>query len=244
MARTRDGWWPTGDVAYADADGDLFLVDRLGELILVSGFNVYPHEVELVLGGHPGVAEAAVVPMADAATGQAVKAYVVRAADAAVSADELAGALRAQPRPVQVPGGDRVRAGAAALGDRQGAQGLAGPEVGDEPRRRAGTADADHPGAAAISATWPRRRWPGSPAASGEAWREVDVDSDPDLQAEYWDRVPVILLDGEEHGYWRVEEERLLRDLRCAKVGRVSGGAWGTWSGTGTARCSTTWNSS
>ena len=50
--------------------------------------------------------------------------------------------------------------------------------------------------------------------ASGEDWREVDVDSDPRLQAEYWDRVPVILLDGKEHGYWRVEEERLLRDLQ------------------------------
>ena len=51
-------------------------------------------------------------------------------------------------------------------------------------------------------------------SASGQEWREVDVDSDPQLQAEYWDRVPVILLDGREHGYWRVEEERLLRDLR------------------------------
>ncbi|MDT5024128.1 MAG: hypothetical protein QOE61_554 [Micromonosporaceae bacterium] len=50
--------------------------------------------------------------------------------------------------------------------------------------------------------------------ATGEDWREVDVDSDPRLQAEYWDRVPVILLDGKEHGYWRVEEERLLRDLQ------------------------------
>ena len=50
-------------------------------------------------------------------------------------------------------------------------------------------------------------------AATGETWREVDVDSDPELRAEYSDRVPVILLDGEEHGYWRVEEERLLRDL-------------------------------
>jgi len=48
---------------------------------------------------------------------------------------------------------------------------------------------------------------------SGEQWREVDVDSDPQLQAEYWDRVPVILLDGKEHGYWRVEEDRLLQDL-------------------------------
>jgi glutaredoxin len=50
-------------------------------------------------------------------------------------------------------------------------------------------------------------------AETGEQWVEVDVDSDPDLQAEYWDRVPVILLDGKEHGYWRVEEDRLRRDL-------------------------------
>jgi glutaredoxin len=48
---------------------------------------------------------------------------------------------------------------------------------------------------------------------SGVAWQEVDVDSDPELQAEYWDRVPVILLDGKEQGYWRVEEDRLLRDI-------------------------------
>ena len=50
-------------------------------------------------------------------------------------------------------------------------------------------------------------------ASAGVQWREVDVDADADLQAEYWDRVPVILLDGREHGYWRVEEDRLLRDL-------------------------------
>jgi glutaredoxin len=52
---------------------------------------------------------------------------------------------------------------------------------------------------------------------AGERWREVDVDSDPELQAEYSERVPVILLDGKEHGYWRVEEERLLRDLQGPK---------------------------
>jgi glutaredoxin len=50
-------------------------------------------------------------------------------------------------------------------------------------------------------------------AASGETWTEVDVDSSPDLAYEYGDRVPVILLDGKEHGYWRVEEARLLGDL-------------------------------
>ncbi|QLQ38084.2 AMP-binding protein [Micromonospora robiginosa] len=82
-----DGWWATGDVAYADDDGDLFLVDRLGELILVNGFNVYPHEVELVLQAHPGVAESAVLGVPHPRTGETVRAYVVRAAE--VSAEEL-----------------------------------------------------------------------------------------------------------------------------------------------------------
>jgi hypothetical protein len=50
-------------------------------------------------------------------------------------------------------------------------------------------------------------------AATGESWHEVDVDGDPDLRDEYSDRVPVVLLDGREHGYWRVEEDRLRRDL-------------------------------
>ncbi|HYN95718.1 MAG TPA: glutaredoxin family protein [Pilimelia sp.] len=50
-------------------------------------------------------------------------------------------------------------------------------------------------------------------AATGETWVAIDVDSDIELEREYGDRVPVVLLDGREHGYWRVEEERLLRDL-------------------------------
>jgi long-chain acyl-CoA synthetase len=75
---TADGWWATGDVAYADGDGDLFLVDRIGELILVSGFNVYPHEVEQVLVSHPDVVEAAALGMPNEQTGQTVKAFVVR----------------------------------------------------------------------------------------------------------------------------------------------------------------------
>jgi long-chain acyl-CoA synthetase len=82
-----EGWWATGDVAYADGDGDLFLVDRLRELILVSGFNVYPTEVEMVLQSHPAVREAAVLGVPHPYTGQAVKAYVV--ASAPVTAEEL-----------------------------------------------------------------------------------------------------------------------------------------------------------
>jgi long-chain acyl-CoA synthetase len=73
-----DGWWATGDVAYADDEGDLYLVDRRKELILVSGFNVYPAEVEAVLAGHPDVLEAAVLGEPDPARGdETVLAYVV-----------------------------------------------------------------------------------------------------------------------------------------------------------------------
>ncbi|GIF64935.1 long-chain acyl-CoA synthetase [Asanoa ishikariensis] len=84
-----DGWWATGDIAYADADGDLFIVDRRGELIIVNGFNVYPREVEQVLEAHPGVAEAAVIGVPHPYTGQTVKAFVVRAPGTEVDPDEL-----------------------------------------------------------------------------------------------------------------------------------------------------------
>jgi long-chain acyl-CoA synthetase len=72
-----DGWWRTGDVAYADQDGDLHLVDRIKDLVIVNGFNVYPREVEEVLLGHPDIAQAAVVSVPDRRTGEAVKAVVV-----------------------------------------------------------------------------------------------------------------------------------------------------------------------
>jgi long-chain acyl-CoA synthetase len=72
-----DGWFHTGDVAYADNDGDLFLVDRIRELILVSGFNVYPREVEEVIGQHPDVAEVAAIGVPHPYTGETVRALVV-----------------------------------------------------------------------------------------------------------------------------------------------------------------------
>ncbi|WP_229067958.1 class I adenylate-forming enzyme family protein [Actinoplanes sp. DH11] len=84
-----DGWWPTGDVAYADGDGDLVLVDRIGELILVNGFNVYPAEIERVLDGHSRVAAAAVVGVPDPETGQRPHAFVVPAGDPAPGVAEL-----------------------------------------------------------------------------------------------------------------------------------------------------------
>ena len=84
-----EGWFATGDVAYLDDDGDLFLVDRRKELILVSGFNVYPREVEDVLSAHPDVAEAAVIGIPHPYTGESVKALVVRAPGARATADDL-----------------------------------------------------------------------------------------------------------------------------------------------------------
>jgi long-chain acyl-CoA synthetase len=84
-----DGWFRTGDIAYADADGDLFLVDRLRELILVSGFNVYPREVEDVLLTHPDIAEVAVLGVPHPYTGETVKALVVTRAGSAISARDV-----------------------------------------------------------------------------------------------------------------------------------------------------------
>ena len=84
-----DGWFATGDVAYHDHDGDLFLVDRRKELILVSGFNVYPREVEDVLHAHPDIEEAAVLGVPHPYTGESVKALVVLRAGARLSAEDV-----------------------------------------------------------------------------------------------------------------------------------------------------------
>jgi long-chain acyl-CoA synthetase len=74
-----DGWLHTGDIAVMDDDGYLSLVDRAKDLIIVSGFNVYPAEVEQVIAEIDGVAEVAVVGVPHPHTGEAVKAYVVAA---------------------------------------------------------------------------------------------------------------------------------------------------------------------
>lgn len=76
-AAFRDGWFRTGDVAYRDDDGYLFIVDRSKDLIIVSGFNVFPKEVEDVVAAHPKVAECAVIGVPDERTGEAVQALVV-----------------------------------------------------------------------------------------------------------------------------------------------------------------------
>jgi long-chain acyl-CoA synthetase len=88
-ALTEDGWLRTGDLAVVTDDGYLMLVDRAKDLIIVSGFNVYPAEVEEVLMEHPAVARAAVVGVAHPHTGEAVKAFVVPEAGMAIEEDDV-----------------------------------------------------------------------------------------------------------------------------------------------------------
>lgn len=71
-------WFLTGDIGVMDADGYFTIVDRKKDMVLVSGFNVYPNEVEDCLASHPGVLECAVIGVPDEATGEAVKAFVIR----------------------------------------------------------------------------------------------------------------------------------------------------------------------
>jgi long-chain acyl-CoA synthetase len=73
-----DGWLHTGDIARMDADGYFYIVDRKKDMILVSGFNVYPNEVEDIVMTHPGVLEVAAVGVADEHSGEVVKLFVVR----------------------------------------------------------------------------------------------------------------------------------------------------------------------
>ena len=84
----KDGWLLTGDVALMDEHGTFRIVDRKKDMILVSGFNVYPNEIEDVLSRHPKVLEAAVVGMPDAKTGEAVHAHVVKR-DQSLTSEEL-----------------------------------------------------------------------------------------------------------------------------------------------------------
>jgi 4-coumarate--CoA ligase len=84
-----DGWLRTGDLAQIDADGYLTIVDRVKELIKVSGFQVAPAEIEALLVTHPAVADVAVVGVADDACGEVPKAFVVAAAGAAPELAEL-----------------------------------------------------------------------------------------------------------------------------------------------------------
>ena len=84
----KDGWLYTGDMSRVDENGFFFIVDRKKDMVLVSGFNVYPNEVEEVLASHNKVLEAAVIGIPDKSSGEAVKAFIV-AKDKSLTIDEL-----------------------------------------------------------------------------------------------------------------------------------------------------------
>ena len=85
----RDGWLYTGDVAMMDEDGYFFIVDRKKDMIVTSGYNVYPREIEEVLFEHPDVSEAVVVGVPDEYRGETVKAFVVRRRGSTVTETEI-----------------------------------------------------------------------------------------------------------------------------------------------------------
>jgi acyl-CoA synthetase (AMP-forming)/AMP-acid ligase II len=92
-----DGWLRTGDIGYADADGDFFLIDRVKELIKYKAYQVAPAELEAVLLSHPGVADAAVIPSPDDEAGEVPKAFVVLKGE--VTAEELIAFVAARVAP-------------------------------------------------------------------------------------------------------------------------------------------------
>ena len=77
-AMTPDGWFKTGDIGRVDRDGYVYLLDRSKDIIIISNSNVYPTEIEAVVGAHPGVADVCAVGMPDADWGEAVRVVVVR----------------------------------------------------------------------------------------------------------------------------------------------------------------------
>ncbi|GIK88409.1 MAG: long-chain-fatty-acid--CoA ligase [Burkholderiales bacterium] len=98
----KDGWFATGDIGTMDERGYVRIVDRKKDMILVSGFNVYPNEIEGVVAMHPGVLECAAVGVPDEKSGEAVKLFVVRK-DASLTADALLKHCRSHLTGYKVP---------------------------------------------------------------------------------------------------------------------------------------------
>ncbi|MEJ5221964.1 MAG: fatty acid--CoA ligase [Tepidiforma sp.] len=99
----RDGWFYTGDAGYLDEDGYLYIHDRVKDMIVSGGENVYPAEVESALFGHPAVADVAVIGVPDEKWGEAVKAIVVKKPGAEVTPEELIAFARERIAGYKVP---------------------------------------------------------------------------------------------------------------------------------------------
>jgi long-chain acyl-CoA synthetase len=98
-----EGWLHTGDMARVDEDGYFYIVDRKKDMIIASGYKIFPREVEEVLFAHPKVAEAAVAGVPDAYRGETVKAYVVPIEGAKLTVEEIIAYCRENLAPYKVP---------------------------------------------------------------------------------------------------------------------------------------------
>ncbi|MOA11574.1 Long-chain-fatty-acid--CoA ligase [compost metagenome] len=101
-ALDSEGWFKTGDIAVIDPDGFTRIVDRKKDMIIVSGFNVYPNEIEEVVMSHPQVANCAVIGIPDERSGEAVKLFVVPR-EGGVSLEELKAYCKANFTGYKVP---------------------------------------------------------------------------------------------------------------------------------------------
>ncbi len=186
-AAFRDGWYHTGDAGYLDADGYLYLVDRVKDMIVTGGENVYSAEVENAIASHPGVAQVAVIGIPSEQWGEAVLAIVVPKPGADAHRGGHQGLVPGADRRLQGAEVGRVpHRAAAALGRHEGPQAraarplLGGPRPGrrssGRPASGKSTADrwrgsvwssapAARPGAPSTPGCWPpwRRRPAGIP---------------------------------------------------------------------------------
>jgi len=99
----RDGWLYTGDIAKMDEDGYVYIVDRKKDMIIASGYNIYPRDVEEVLYEHPAVKEAAVIGVPDPYRGETVKAFIVKKDGMDVTEEEIIRFCRANMAAYRVP---------------------------------------------------------------------------------------------------------------------------------------------
>ncbi len=102
-AAIRGGWLYTGDIGYIDEEGFVFIVDRKKDIIISSGFNVYPRDVEEVLFAHPKIVEACVIGVPDPKRGEAVKAFISLKEGETMTAEEVIAYCRESLAPYKVP---------------------------------------------------------------------------------------------------------------------------------------------